>query len=116
MKKKLAPVTAQECVWESGELGVSREHARPASDEHQKALDEHVGLQMISIRLQKNLIDGLKIIAEKEGVGYQPLIRRVLVRFVDSEFKRMVQDMVLEQKQNRLMEEHDEEPRRCAQG
>ncbi|AWV07217.1 hypothetical protein C9I47_1516 [Lysobacter maris] len=51
-----------------------------------------MGLQMISIRLPKVLIEDLKRFAEREGLGYQPLIRRVLMRWVGHEYKLEAQE------------------------
>jgi hypothetical protein len=45
-------------------------------------LDERLGLQTISIRLQRCLIDSLKELAEEDGIGYQPYVRQVLMRHV----------------------------------
>jgi len=72
--------------WESGLLGEDEKYTKKANvDEH--ALDEALELQMISVRLQKSLIDDLKNFAQLEGLGYQPLMRRVLQRYVDGEKK-----------------------------
>jgi len=68
--------------WESGALGRSQEHVGVVSQEECDAVDEALGLQVISIRLQKKLIESLKKLANKEGIGYQPLIRQVLTRYV----------------------------------
>jgi hypothetical protein len=45
-------------------------------------LDRRLGLQTISIRLQKSLIDNLKKLAEQDGIGYQPYVRQILTRYV----------------------------------
>lgn len=71
-----------EKTWENRELGASEEYVRKASSEREKALDESLGLQTISIRLQKSLIDNLKKLAEEDGIGYQPYVRQVLMRYV----------------------------------
>lgn len=78
--------------WETGEYGASEQHAIAMPAEFDKEVDDAVGLQMISIRLPKQLLDDMKLIAKKEGVGYQPLIRRVLLRFAAAEFRAMAQD------------------------
>ena len=52
-----------------------------------KAIDKALGLKAISIRLQTNMIDELKAIAARDGIGYQPLIKRVLARFIEEEQK-----------------------------
>lgn len=51
----------------------------------QFAVDEAAGLEMISIRLDKSLIEDLKLMASRKGIGYQPLIRKILDRFVYKE-------------------------------
>lgn len=78
-----------EVAWDEGTLGLSEEHAVAAPGELEAQVDESLRLQMISIRLQKDLIEDLKLIAGKESLGYQPLIRRVLQRFVAAEFRSM---------------------------
>jgi len=85
---------AQEtCRLESGELGVSIEHAVANGQDHEKAVDAALAMQLISIRLPNSLIDDLKKIAADEGLGYQPMIRRILVRFAAAErYKRMTME------------------------
>lgn len=81
-------------LWESGELGRSLEHAQVAQDVGDE-LDEELGLQMISIRLERSLIKDLKQIAAYHEVGYQPMIRDLLNRFVRSE----IQSILVSEKQ-----------------
>jgi predicted DNA binding CopG/RHH family protein len=83
-------------AWESGELGRDEEHVKVAEASEELALDDAMGMQMISIRLQKKLIDDLKAIAKHNGIGYQPLVRQLLTRFVVSEFKKMWNDAIAE--------------------
>ena len=71
-----------ESAWENRELGASEEFVKRAEPEHEKKLDERVGLQLISIRLKKSLVDDLKTIAENDGIGYQPYIRQLLTKHV----------------------------------
>lgn len=93
MSKRTEKAAAENaCPWEEGVLGGSVEHAKPVSNEHASAVDDALGLQMISIRLQKSLIDDLKYLAEREGLGYQPLIRRVLCRYVAFEYKSIARE------------------------
>lgn len=82
------------CPWDSGELGRSEEHVRVASDEEMKDVDDALALQMISIRLQKSLIEDLKAIAEHHGIGYQPMVRDLLNRFVRSEKRTLLLDQL----------------------
>ena len=85
-------------AWESGKLGRELKHAKRASQAAEKALEDAFEMHMISIRLQKKLIDDLKFTAKPHGIGYQPLIRQLLTRFVVSEFKLMLRDAMAEAK------------------
>jgi len=70
-------------------------------DEAEK-IDEAVGLQMISIRLERALLSNLKLIAKHHGVGYQPLIRDLLNRFARSELRNILHE--LESKRKEIVE------------
>jgi predicted DNA binding CopG/RHH family protein len=83
---------ASEEAWEEGRLGQSEEHVRKSGEESEKALDEALNMQLISLRLPKGLINDLKIIAKLNGIGYQPLIRQLLTRFVIGEKKQALLD------------------------
>lgn len=75
--------TDQNKRWEpEGDLGQSRKHAHKVSDEDASAIDSKLGLQAISVRLQIEIIEALKAIAKKKGIGYQPLIRMILNEYV----------------------------------
>ena len=69
-------------LWESRKLGASAKHAKRISEEEDRAIDDSLGLQAVTMRLQKELIEQLKILAKKEGLGYQPYIRQLLTRHV----------------------------------
>ncbi len=71
---------SNEEAWDNRQLGASEAHVRKAPPMREKALDERLGLQTISIRLQKSLIDTLKSLAEEDGIRYQPYIRQILTR------------------------------------
>ncbi len=94
-------------AWDSGELGREAAFAQRVTLSDETSLDEAVGLQMISIRLQKSLIDDLKFIATAHGIGYQPLVRDVLSRFVVHEKNQIIADAInrkkLEQQQEKMM-------------
>lgn len=77
--------------WENRKLGASEEHVAVASEAEVAALNDALSLQAISIRLQKNLIEDLKAISESYGIGYQPMIRDLLQRFVIAEKKQKLQ-------------------------
>lgn len=83
-------------AWDDGELGRDEEFIKIAEDIKQEAIDDSLELQMISIRLQKALIEDLKMIAKIHGLGYQPLIRQILSRFVDCEKKQLLRQQYQE--------------------
>ena len=83
-------------AWESGALGRDEKHVRRASKESEKSFQDASELQLISIRLHKKLIEDLKEIARHNGLGYQPLIRQLLTRFVVAEFRSMRNDAIAE--------------------
>jgi uncharacterized protein (DUF4415 family) len=91
-------------AWESGELGRDPEFAVRAPQELEKQVDDALGMQAISIRLEKELIESFKLIAKVEGMGYQPLMREALRRFAQSEFKRIaiksMNEQIQAQKEN----------------
>lgn len=83
------PNTAES--WEAGRLGRDEKFVAVADDAREAELDEALGLQAISIRLPKQLIEQYKLIAHFHGVGYQPLMRDVLTRFVPSAIREILQ-------------------------
>lgn len=80
-------------------IGNTEEHVVAASAAQEKAIDDALGLQPISIRLQRDLLDNLKALALLNGLGYQPLIRQVLTRWVDCELKSMLNDKVARERE-----------------
>ena len=87
MKKKIKDT---EQAWDARTLGAETEFVGVADASHEQALEEALELQAISIRLPKDLIRNYKLIAEFHGVGYQPLMRDVLQRFVAAELKHIL--------------------------
>jgi len=85
-------------AWESGELGNDEAHA-VVVPEASTEVDQTLGLQAVSIRLQKSLIDDFKFLAEEHGMGYQPLMREALRRFAESEMKRLAVQYANERRQ-----------------
>jgi uncharacterized protein (DUF4415 family) len=86
---KKAKIESTPEAWENGHLGRSAANAKRAPAELEQQIEEAMGMQMISIRLQKELIDDFKKIADFHGVGYQPLMRDALKRFAEGEFKKI---------------------------
>ncbi|MER2474391.1 hypothetical protein [Photorhabdus laumondii] len=80
-------------AWENSEFGCSEAHVKVSDDVTEDLINEALELQPISIRLNRSLIEDLKMIADLNGLGYQPLIRQVLNRFADSEKKRVLAEV-----------------------
>jgi uncharacterized protein (DUF4415 family) len=85
-KSKKVKIENSAEAWESGQLGSDIKHARAVDKKIGTQIDEALGLQMISIRLEQDLIESFKLLGAKY-VGYQPLMREALKRFVEDEFK-----------------------------
>lgn len=78
-------------AWDLRTLGASDAHVAVADASHAQALDKALELQSISIRLPKQLIEQYKLIAHFHGVGYQPLMRDILTRFVPNALQEIMQ-------------------------
>ncbi len=81
-------------AWDTGELGRDAQYVTVADASHDAALDEALGLQSISIRLPKELLNQYKLIAHFHGVGYQPLMRDVMQRFVKGAMKEILEEQI----------------------
>lgn len=90
MNKITQKVASTDEAWDTGSLGATEAHARPAPQELEAATDSSLGLHAISIRLPKQLIDAYKLIAAHHGVGYQPLMRDILQRYVPEGLKEVL--------------------------
>ena len=99
-------------AWESGELGQDERYVEVDSQDD-LLIDEALELKMISIRLQKGLIDDLKFVADINGMSYQPLIRQILQRFVNAEMKMLARSLAA-QKIECEESEQEEAERNCA--
>ncbi len=95
-----AKILGTDEAWESEKLGADEKFARAVDGALTKQIDESLGMQMISIRLDKSLIESFKMLGEFHGVGYQPLMRDALKRFADSEMKCIVSGLVESQKKD----------------
>lgn len=75
--------------WDVGTYGSSEEHVKVTvvSTELEAQFDKSSAMTLISIRLQDDLINELKDIASIHKIGYQPMIRQLLRRFVIAERK-----------------------------
>lgn len=88
---KQVKINSTDEAWDSGALGTDESHVRVAPAELEAAIDASLGLQAISIRLPKDLIEAYKLIAAHHGLGYQPLMRDILQRFVPEGLKEVLQ-------------------------
>ncbi|SEG12668.1 hypothetical protein [Marinobacterium lutimaris] len=100
-------------AWDSGQLGQDPKHAKRSPIDN-GALDEAVGLKSISVRMPNSLIDDLKAIAEINGLGYQPLMKQVLTRFVESEKKKALREKASEARRRAAEEYKDREEPQAA--
>lgn len=88
-------------AWENGELGENLDTAKVTSAKRTEEINEAAGMQMISIRLPKSVIDDFKVIAQIEGIGYQPLMRTALIRFAECEAKRVMREYAAQVKSDK---------------
>jgi hypothetical protein len=103
-KLEAVPVTPD--PWESGELGRDPTQAECAPPELKLEIDAAIAMQPISIRLQKDLLAELKLIADYRGIGYQPLIRDILGRFARSELMTIARELQEEESAKQIVEQH----------
>ena len=100
-------IPASDEAWESNELGNDLKFAKIFEGDIQPQVDEAIAMQPISIRLPKSLVETFKLLAQEHGLGYQPLMRRVLTRFAESEMKRVLNEYVAEHQ--RAVEDPDDD-------
>ena len=73
--KSNGTIPGTEEAWDSRALGSDPNFAVLADASDEGAIDAALGLQPISIRLQKSLVEDFKLIAQLNGLGYQTLMR-----------------------------------------
>jgi hypothetical protein len=94
--------------WESEKLGNDEAFAEIASEISSSSIDDMLSLQMISIRLQKSMIKDLKDIAKVRQLGgYQPLVRRILERFVEAEMKAIARESMSQDSEDSVSVKYD---------
>lgn len=94
MEKKSIPASDE--AWDERLLGADENFVGVVEADIAKAIDEAVGSQLISIRMQKSTIEDLKLIASLNGIGYQTLMKQVMQRFVDCEKKQLFRELAAE--------------------
>jgi hypothetical protein len=82
-------------AWEDGSLGCDEQYVE-VSDVSDAMLDDALSLKSISIRMPNSLIEDLKDISKINGIGYQPLMKKVLSRFVEAEKKQILKEKAVE--------------------
>ena len=87
----MTKIASTDAAWDERQLGADATHAQVASAAHFTALNDALGMQAISIRLPKEMIDAYKLIAAHHGVGYQPLMRDILQRFIPEGLKEVME-------------------------
>lgn len=89
-------------AWDERALGCDEDFVKIADAGLTDSIDEAAGTQLISIRLQKSLIEDFKMIASlNNGIGYQTLMKQILKRFVDNEKKLILNELVSEKLKER---------------
>lgn len=109
----MSKILGTEEAWDTKELGFDEQFIAKSTYSSEEDINDALNLQPISIRLQKGLIENLKTIAELNGIGYQPLIRQALTRFVECEMKQIALDALKDFRSNQ-QSETDEFVRRQA--
>ena len=99
-KIKGVPEVPETDPWETRELGSDENFVERAPADLKKEVDSALGMQMVSMRLQSQLVEALKVIADYRGIGYQPLIRDVLGRFAKSEIIQIAKELQEYQRAN----------------
>lgn len=110
-------IRGSEEAWETGALGEDEKFVGHLSESELASESRHIsdslGLQPISIRLEKSLIEDFKAIATINGLGYQTLMRQALKRFADCEKKRLLNDIAAEVRSRKQAEgaAHEKAPK-----
>ena len=72
-------IQASNVAWENGDLGADENYAATVDTATENSIDEAACSHLISIRMQKGLVEDLKLIAAlNKGIGYQTLMKQIL--------------------------------------
>lgn len=95
MSKQSIPATDD--AWDERVLGADEEFVEVADEKLEATADDASGTLLISIRVQKAMVEDFKIIASlNKGIGYQTLMKQIMQRFIDCEKKRIFRELALE--------------------
>lgn len=89
-------ITSSDEAWDDRKLGADEKFVGVADDSFTQQILESTGTQLISIRMQKSLLEDFKLISSLNGLGYQTLMKQILQRFVDCEKKKIFRELVSE--------------------
>lgn len=107
MNVHAATIPDTEEAWEERTLGADEKFVEVVDQVEEELINEAAGTQLISIRMSKCMIEDFKMIASLNGsIGYQTLMKQILQRFVDSEKKRILRELVSEK-----LKEHESKPK-----
>jgi uncharacterized protein (DUF4415 family) len=81
-KKDSLDPTSDDAAWDSRHLGADETYARVSVQGTENRLDEGLNLQMISMRLPQDAVEKFKVLARQHGLGYQPFIRQILMKYL----------------------------------
>lgn len=88
-KRKEQKLNDESDAWDRGDIGSSEQYTKRASPVLEAEIDDAMGLQQVTIRLQKTLIADLKVLAKQNGLGYQPFVRQLLTQHVRENRSRL---------------------------
>jgi len=104
-------IQASDEAWDARSLGNHEDFVEVVDETNEIKIDEASGTQLISIRLQKSLIDDFKLIASLNGnIGYQTLMKQIMQRFVECEKKRIFNELVSERLKEQQKHMEKEKP------
>jgi predicted DNA-binding protein len=70
--------------WENGTLGCSAEHARVAPPGTDEMVDEILGIQMVSFRVSKKVVEEFDKASKLSGVIPKALMRKALEHYIEN--------------------------------
>lgn len=93
MNKRIIP--ASDDAWDERVLGDDEGFVEVADEAVSAVADAAAGTQLVSIRMQRVMIDEFKAIAARNGgMGYQTLMKQILQRFIDGEKRQLWNEYV----------------------
>lgn len=112
-----ASIPSTDEAWDEETLGGDAESMKVVDKATKEAIDQDAGTQVISIRMQKSMVDAFKAIASaNKGIGYQTLMKQILQRFLDGEMRRVWNEHLAEKLAKAESDPHKgkDKPRKAA--